>query len=84
MTVGTTYVPSLDGPRLAEQAQAVHDHMEDGAWHTLAEIHAATGAPEASASARLRDLRRVHGRTIERRRRGDPSAGLWEYRMVAP
>lgn len=43
----------------------------------------ATGAPEASASARLRDLRRA-GLTVERRRRGDPKAGLWEYRVGLP
>ena len=39
--------------------------------------------PEASISARLRDFRK-HGLSVERRRRGDPRAGLWEYRVLVP
>ena len=81
-TAGTTFDPALDGLRLAKQSSAVHDHMRDGAWRTLAEISAATGAPEASASARLRDLRRM-GFTVDRRRRGDLARGLHEYRVLA-
>ena len=84
MISGTTFDPALDGPRLNKQTQAVHGLMADGAWRTLAEITAATGAPEASASARLRDLRRVHGLMVERRRRGDLARGLHEYRLVTP
>jgi hypothetical protein len=54
-------------------------------WWTLQEISDATGSPQASVSARLRDLKREGKEsgefTIERRyvRRG-----LHEYRLVAP
>jgi hypothetical protein len=74
---------AIDVPRLGKQLQAVFALMSDGAWHTLAEIAAVTGAPEASASARLRDMRRM-GRSVARRRRGDPKHGLFEYRLKVP
>lgn len=77
---GVTFDPAIDADRLNHQQRLVYDLMADGVWRGLAEIHAATGAPEASASARLRDLRRA-GLTVERRRR-DPRAGLWEYRVL--
>lgn len=70
-----------DRVRLGHQFKGVRDLMNDGQWRTLGEIFAALGMgfPEASVSARLRDLRH-NGRTVERRRRG-PSRGLWEYRL---
>ena len=33
--------------------------VKDGKWHTLAEISAATGDPQPSVSARLRDFRKA-------------------------
>ena len=78
---GSTFEPALDRERLGHQLGAVADFMRGGGWHTLAEISAATGAPEASASARLRDLRRA-GFVVERRRRGDARRGLHEYRLI--
>lgn len=59
---------------------AVRDFMSDGSWRTLYVIAHFTGAPEASASARLRDLRRA-GYTVVRRRTAG-MRGLWEYRVV--
>jgi hypothetical protein len=55
--------------------------MLDHQWHTLADL-ATTGDPEASVSARLRDLRKPKfgGFHIERRY---VSAGLWAYRLLA-
>lgn len=43
--------------------------MADGKWRTLQEISEITGDPEASVSARLRDLRKFeHGsNTVSRR-----------------
>ena len=40
--------------------------------------------PQASISARLRDLRKPRngGYVIERRRRGEAAKGIFEYRMV--
>ena len=79
---GKTFVAAKDEKRLNRQAQLVWDFMmSDGQWHTLAEISRATGAPEASASARLRDCRKIRFgmNTVERRRR---SEGTHEYRLI--
>lgn len=77
---GETYEPKRDRKRLNAQATAVYEFMKDGQWHTLAEISNATGAPEASASARLRDLRspKLGNFNVERRYL---SKGLHQYRM---
>jgi hypothetical protein len=58
--------------------------MADGRWRTLAEIEAATGDPQASISAQLRHLRkrRFGSSVVERRPRGDRSAGLYEYALI--
>jgi len=55
--------------------------MSDGLWHTLAEMSSRLGFPEASVSARLRDLRKdkFGGRVVERRY---VLNGLWEYRLL--
>lgn len=81
---GATYRRPLDQYRLAGQLGRVLGVMGDGAWRTLAELAAATGDPEASVSARLRDLRKPKfgGLDVEHRRRGEPAAGLWEYRVL--
>jgi len=78
---GATFDAERDGLRLNAQCKRVYDVMKDGAWHTLKQISAATGDPEASISARIRDLRksafggfRIDREYIER--------GLWKYRMV--
>ena len=78
---GVTYDERRDGSRLEKQLVRVRSLMLDGRWRTLAEIARATGDPEASASARLRDLRKApHGGwTVERRRR---TTGLFEYRIA--
>ena len=80
---GATYSHDRDGTRLAQQMGRVRRYMADGAWHTLAQLADATEAPEASVSARLRDLRkpRFGGYTVERRY---VSAGLFEYRLTQP
>jgi hypothetical protein len=58
--------------------------MLSGEWLTLAELEGFTGHPQASISARLRDFRRPKfgGHTVERRRRGGPSSGTYEYRLT--
>lgn len=74
----------LDTPRLRTLQGRVTALMADGSWRTLAEIRAAVGAgSETGISARLRDARRAAcgGWNVERRRRGTPAAGLWEYRL---
>jgi hypothetical protein len=75
---GETIVPERDDSRLARQLTAVRAFMSDHGWHTLAEIALNVDAPEASVSARLRDLRkpRFGGLDIQRRYVG---TGLFEY-----
>lgn len=78
---GATYDHARDCTRLAEQTQAVFAIMKDGQYHTLSDIARMTGAPEASVSARLRDLRkpRFGGHTVNRQyvRRG-----LFQYQLL--
>lgn len=76
---GETFDPARDGARLTAHLQRVRDLMADGRWRTLAEIAAAAGCSEASASARLRDLRK-QGKTVARAY--VPSGRLWRYRVT--
>lgn len=78
-----TYSGALDGERLTSQLDAVLVLMQDGTWRTLSEIRAAIGrGSEAGISARLREVRAIRRGVVERRRRGDPKQGLWEYRLL--
>lgn len=87
-----TVAPRFDGPdltpddeiRLNRQQLEVLHAMRDGQWRTLGQIAGMTHAPEASVSARLRDLRkpRFGGWCVERRRVSD-AHGLYQYRVVA-
>jgi hypothetical protein len=81
---GVTIVPEFDRIRLGKQLRRVLQCLLIGDWLTLAEIRHRTRDPEASISARIRDLRKPKfgGHTIDRRRRGEPSDGLWEYRLA--
>lgn len=78
---GETFDPRKDRVRLNRQAAAVYSFMIDGKWRTLHEISLVIDAPEASVSARLRDLRKdkFGGYVVERRRR---SVGTHEYRVL--
>jgi hypothetical protein len=77
---GPEYEASKDFVRLHAQTKRVLEATL-GMWKTLAEIALETGAPEASASAQLRHLRkeRFGGYRVERRRR---SESQWEYRVT--
>lgn len=77
----STYVEARDGMRIARQRRLVHGVMADGQWHTLQGLAEGLRYPEASVSARIRDLRKAKfgGHTVERRYMG---SGLWEYRLV--
>ena len=87
---GETFDPRLDGVRLTGQWRVVFLVMRDGAWRTLDEIqeiivlNGGEYYPLQSISARLRDFRKPKfGRhTVPRRRRGNPSKGLHEYRLI--
>lgn len=73
---GETFDEKRDGARLGAQYLRVRSVMQDGVWRTLSTISAATGDPEASVSARLRDMKRdgfkIHREYVAR--------GLWKYR----
>lgn len=77
---GATYERERDLARLTGQLRRVADVLSDGLWHTLAGIAKVTLDPEASISARIRDLRKgkFGGWTVEHRNVG---GGLWEYRL---
>ena len=87
---GRTYEDKLDGPRLTAQLERVREYMlaKFPDWRTLAEISKYlerlynTKFPEASISARLRDLRKKKfgGYTVKGKRREDKEQnGTWEY-----
>ena len=80
---GPDYVPALDNDRLTGQIQRVFNAMRAGEWRTLAEISEETNDPPASVRAQLRHLRKPKfgSYTITKRRRGDRTSGLFEYRM---
>lgn len=78
---GRTYDHGLDSGRLAAQLLRVAFLMRDGAWRSLSQISTLTGDPEASISARLRDLRkpRFGAHTVLRAR---TDTGYCVYRLV--
>lgn len=83
---GQTYEEKLDGPRLRFQLERVREYMLAifPTWKALAEISQELEKqyeikfPEASISARLRDLRKrkFGGYVVEGKRR---EGGTWEY-----
>jgi hypothetical protein len=80
---GETYEREFDLDRLNKQCREVYDRMCDGMWHTLRDIADHTGNPEASVSARLRDLRKIKFGGFEvDRKRGEH--GLHFYKLVMP
>lgn len=78
---GETYEHSRDAHRLGEQLKRVKQVMSDGQWRTLNELSELANAPEASVSARLRDLRKEKngGHVVNRR---FLSRGLFQYQLL--
>lgn len=77
---GDTFKADRDGPRLSAQATRVYELMRDGHWRGLRDIAKETGDPEASVSARLRDLKAA-GYGMEHK---FVRKGLWHYRIIKP
>ena len=77
---GPAYVPERDFDRLTNQQKNITEYMESHDWVTLREVSEATGAPEASASSSIRNLRKARfgGRTVSRRYEGN---GLFCYKL---
>lgn len=80
---GDTFEPSRDTERLTAQLESVKALMLDGRPRTLAEIAEQVHAPEASVSARLRDLRkpRFGSYVVEREH---VRRGLFRYAVKPP
>jgi hypothetical protein len=70
-----------DLPRIKKQIDRVRQTMLEATaekeWLTLVAIEFRTGDPQASVSARLRDLRKLGFKVFRRRR----TEGQWEYRI---
>jgi hypothetical protein len=76
------FVEERDRKRLKTQTGRIFTFMQDHQWHTLAEISAATGAPEASLSADLRLFRRADWGAYQLDSEHIPGTnGLWRYRL---
>jgi hypothetical protein len=80
---GETYDPDRDEDRLFRQLREIRAEMADGLWHTLPELSKATGHPETSVSARIRDLRKKRWGAHEVIREF-VHRGLHRYRLVLP
>ena len=65
-----------------KQLRAVWDAMKHGRWVSLAEIAFASRQPEASCSARIRQLSKDYG--IPHQKRQAKDGGLWEYCLSPP
>jgi hypothetical protein len=80
---GATFDSERDGSRLNRQMRDVWAHMSTGKPYTLDELARLTNHPEASISARIRDLRKAKhgGHTVERWHLGQ---GVWIYQLVLP
>jgi hypothetical protein len=78
---GETFDSNRDLSRLNQQCADVYRLMMDGQWRPLFAIAHHTGHPEASVSARLRDLRKSSfgGHIVERKY---IAKGLYHYRLV--
>jgi hypothetical protein len=79
---GATFDPEQDAERLTSQLDLIYHRMRDHQWHTLADLAHASGGSEASASARVRDLRkeRFGSHTVLRKR---VEGGLYAYKLEA-
>lgn len=75
---GSTFDVDRDEGRLQAQYLRVRNLMVDGQWRTLGQISDATKDPQASVSARLRQMRSA-GYVVNRRY---VSRGLWEYQAM--
>lgn len=79
---GATFDQAQDGQRLKAQLAKVRAMMLRGGWYTLEQLSTDLGYPQASISARLRDLRKLKfgGYNVERRR-VQGGRGLHEYKL---
>lgn len=78
---GATLKPT-DNSRLRAQLDKVRSVMLAGGWFTLEQLSTETLAPQASVSARLRDLRKLKFGAYNVERRAVPGhRGLYQYHI---
>lgn len=78
---GADYKPGRDDVRLTGQLERIYSVMRDGMWRSLPAIENETGAPQASISAQLRNLRKARfgGHRVDKEYIG---TGVYLYRLV--
>lgn len=76
---GVDYQPELDFVRLTGQMERIYKLMQDEQFRTLSQIATATGDPESSVSAQLRNFRKARfgGHTVNRKR----ELNTWYYQL---
>jgi len=78
---GSDYSVKNDRERLTGQILRVFNLMKDGHWRTLQQIEDATGDPQASISAQLRNLRKARFGAYQMEKMS-LGGGLFTYRLV--
>ncbi|MDH5665715.1 MAG: hypothetical protein OEY10_05405 [Nitrosopumilus sp.] len=78
---GPHYDPGIDRERLTGQIKDVYDCLKDGRWHTVDELHDATGHPHASVSAQLRNMRKERFGNLDIQGRYRTGTRVFEYRL---
>ena len=79
---GPHYEPEIDRERLTAQMQDILKVITDKKWHTVDEIHEATGHPHASISAQLRNMRKEQFGGLEVLGRYRAGTRIFEYRFM--
>lgn len=67
-----------DGNRLKKQIWRIYELMKDQKWRSLSEISKLANAPEASASAQLRNLKKL-GHKLNKKHLGH---GFYKYQLI--
>lgn len=80
---GSTYEREFDFDRLNRQERIVYEAFSRGGYYSPRELEDMTGFNWASISARFRDFKNIHGLKTDKRRRGDPKNGVFEYWVEA-
>jgi RIO-like serine/threonine protein kinase len=71
---------TIDVSQWMPALKKVYEVMRSGRWMTLAEIAFQSGYPEASVSARVRDLHNLKGIAYQKRKAKEGC--LYEYRLI--
>lgn len=77
-------VTKEDDVRLTKQQDSIYQYMKDGKWYSLQQIEQATGHPQASISAQLRNLRKPKfgGHQVITRHITGTGRGNYEYQLT--